>query len=199
MARAIKRALDLLVALVLLLALLPVMIAIALLVKFSSPGPVFFVQERAGRHGRTYHMRKFRTMVSGAHQGAGVHRDDPRITAVGRWLRRSSLDELPQLWHVLVGEMSLVGPRSAPLHVVARMRPGERRRMLVRPGLTGWAQVTVRNSVPWSERIKLDLWYVENWSLWLDLKILWRTAGAVLGGRGLTGPDGCNRGYQNRR
>lgn len=195
MARGIKRGLDAVAAAVLLLALFPALLIIATLVRLSSPGPVFYVQERAGWQGRPLRMLKFRTMVVGAdRQGPGVHRADPRITGVGRWLRRFSLDELPQLLHVLLGEMSLVGPRPAPPPVTAQLTAEQRRRLSVRPGLTGWAQVQGRNALPWEDRIALDLWYVDHWSLGLDLRILVRTVGTVLSGRGLYGPGGWNRG-----
>jgi lipopolysaccharide/colanic/teichoic acid biosynthesis glycosyltransferase len=197
MAPGIKRAADCLGAAAALILLLPVLLVIALAVKASSPGPLFYVQERVGLHGRLFRMIKFRTMAVGADQrGTRVHADDPLITLVGRWLRRFSLDELPQLINVLAGDMSLVGPRPALPRLVDRLTPEQRRRLAVRPGLTGWAQVQGRNALPWSERIVLDVWYVEHWSLWLDLVILWRTVGVVVRGAGLYGPDGWNRGYR---
>ncbi|HLN64702.1 MAG TPA: sugar transferase [Symbiobacteriaceae bacterium] len=193
----VKRVLDGWVAALLLLILLPVLLLLALLVRASSPGPVLYVQERVGRRGRPFRMIKFRTMTVGSDAvTTRLHRDDPRITPVGRWLRRFSLDELPQLFNVLAGEMSLVGPRPAPTRVVERMSPAQRRRLAVRPGLTGWAQVQGRNTLPWADRIVLDLWYVDHWSLWLDLQILYRTVAVVLRGTGLYGPDGWNRGYR---
>jgi exopolysaccharide biosynthesis polyprenyl glycosylphosphotransferase len=197
MAQLVKRAVDMAGALLGLLLLSPVLLAAALAVKRSSPGPVFYVQERVGQGGRPFRLVKFRTMVVGADRhGTRLHESDPLITPVGRWLRRFSLDELPQLFNVLAGEMSLVGPRPAPTRVVERMSPAQRRRLAVRPGLTGWAQVQGRNTLPWADRILLDLWYVDHWSLWLDLQILYRTVAVVLRGTGLYGPDGWNRGYR---
>lgn len=196
MGRMLKRATDIFAAAAALAALLPVLVSIAILIRGTSPGPALYVQQRVGRHGRPFRMLKFRTMVDGPDREAGViHRDDPRITPLGRWLRRYSLDELPQLWHVLTGEMSLVGPRPAPPAVAASFSPAERRRQAMRPGLTGWAQVCGRNALTWPERAALDLWYVDNWSLGLDLAILRRTLAVVVRGEGLYGADGWNRGY----
>lgn len=141
-----------------------------------------------GKDGRVFKIFKFRTMVVNAEKmGAGVfvERDDPRITKVGKWLRNTSLDELPQLINVLRGEMSLVGPRPTLPYQVERYNERQRRRFLMRPGITGWAQVNGRNSLTWPEKIELDIWYVENWSLWLDLKILWKTFFTMLKKEGL--------------
>lgn len=194
MAQALKRCLDWAVAASLLLLLLPFLLAIAVLIRSTSPGPALYIQERVGLHGRRFRVLKFRTMQMGSDRVTTLHESDPRITPIGRWLRRFSLDELPQLWNVLAGDMSLVGPRPALPDLVAGLTPEQRRRLSVRPGLTGWAQVHGRNALPWSERIALDIWYVEHWSLLLDLKVLWRTAGVVFQGAGLYGPDGWNRG-----
>lgn len=197
MAQVVKRSIDLTGALVGLLLLSPVLLAVALAVKLSSPGPVFYVQERVGRGGRPFRLVKFRTMAVGADRhGTRIHEADPLITPVGHWLRRFSLDELPQLCNILAGDMSLVGPRPALPRLVERLSPVERRRLAVRPGLTGWAQVQGRNALPWAERIVLDIWYVDHWSLWLDLQILLRTVAVVLRGAGLYGPNGWNRGYR---
>lgn len=194
--RAIKRLFDGVAAAILLVLLLPVLLVCTALVKATSAGPALYVQDRVGRHGRRFRMLKLRTMHVGADRlGTDIHRDDPVITPVGRWLRRYSLDELPQLWHVLTGEMSLVGPRPAPPEIVDSFSLAERRRESMRPGLTGWAQVSGRNELTWAGRIELDLWYVDHWSFGLDLLILWRTVGVVLGARGLYGRDGWNRGY----
>lgn len=192
----VKRVQDFLIAAVLLLLLSPVLLLLALLVRTTSPGPALYVQERVGRRGRPFRMRKFRTMTVGSDAvTTRLHRDDPRITPVGRWLRRFSLDELPQLWHVLTGEMSLIGPRPALPRLVERLSPEERRRLEMRPGLTGWAQVQGRNELSWAERVALDLWYVDHWSLRLDGEILLRTVGVVLRGAGLYGRNGWNGGY----
>jgi lipopolysaccharide/colanic/teichoic acid biosynthesis glycosyltransferase len=139
---------------------------------------VFFRQRRVGRGGEEFELLKLRTMVVGAERlGAGyaVSEGDPRITRTGRVLRRLSIDELPQLWNVLRGDMSLVGPRPTLAYQVERYTPRQRRRLDVPPGITGWAQIHGRASLPWDERIELDVWYVDNRSLWLDLKILART------------------------
>jgi len=157
----------------------------ALATKLEDGGPVLYRQRRVGLGGREFDLLKLRTMVVGAeHQGAGwaVDRGDPRITRVGRVLRRLSLDELPQLWNVLEGHMSLIGPRPTLAYQVERYTPHQRRRLEVRPGLTGWAQIHGRAALSWDERIDLDVWYVENRSAWLDLRILLRTPAALFSG-----------------
>lgn len=186
--RLVKRALDVGASCLGLAALVPVGLLVAAAIKLDSPGPVFFVQQRAGLNGRPFRAWKFRTMVPEAEtQGLGplTHAGDPRVTRVGRWLRATGLDELPQLWNVLRGEMSLVGPRPTLLYQVERYTPEQRRRLSVRPGLTGWAQVRGRNALTWAERIELDLWYIDHWSLWLDLKILAMTPWVIVTGRGV--------------
>lgn len=189
-----KRALDLAVALPLTVLLAPVMVGIGLWVRRDSPGPALFRQERIGYAGRPFTMLKFRTMVVGAERmGAGlaVSEGDERITRAGAALRRLSLDELPQLLNIVRGDMSLVGPRPTVAFQVARYDARQRRRLLARPGLTGLAQVSGRASIPWSERIEIDVRYVEAWSLRRDLAILLRTALVVLGRRGTyKGPRG---------
>ncbi len=185
-ARALKPALDRLVALaIVVIGALPGL-ALALAVRLDSRGPVFYRQVRVGKNGRVFQMLKFRSMVVGAeHQGAGirVERNDARITRVGRLLRRTSLDELPQVFNILRGEMSVVGPRPGLEFQVAKYTPEQRRRLLVAPGITGWAQVNGRNAIPWDERIRRDLEYVDRISPALDLEILWRTIGTVLNPR----------------
>jgi exopolysaccharide biosynthesis polyprenyl glycosylphosphotransferase len=180
-----------------LLLLAPLMIAIALAVKFSDTGPALFTQTRVGKDGRVFKIYKFRTMVVDAekrlaelraqneHDGVLFKmRRDPRITAVGAHLRKWSLDELPQLFNVLLGEMSLVGPRPALPDETARYADHVRRRLVVKPGLTGLWQVSGRSDLSWDESVRLDLRYVENWSLALDLQILWKTVAVILGGSG---------------
>ena len=169
----------------------PILAAAAVAIKLDG-GPVFYRQRRVGLRGQQFELLKLRTMVVGAErQGAGwiVDQGDPRITRVGRVLRRLSVDELPQLWNVLRGEMSIVGPRPTLAYQVEQYTPRQRRRLDVKPGITGWAQVQGRARLRWSERIELDIWYVENWSFWLDLKILARTPAAFFTGtyRGTTG------------
>jgi lipopolysaccharide/colanic/teichoic acid biosynthesis glycosyltransferase len=170
----------------------PVLALAALGVKLSSRGPVLYRQVRVGKDGADFELLKLRTMVVGAEsQGAGfaVDRGDPRITRVGRLLRRLSLDELPQLWNVVRGDMSLIGPRPTLRYQVERYTPRQRRRLEVKPGITGWAQVHGRAALPWDERIELDVWYVEHRSSWLDLKILAMTPLALFSGtyKGATG------------
>ena len=164
----------------------------ALATKLADGGPVFYRQRRVGKDGVEFELVKLRTMVVGAEQqGAGwaVNRGDPRITSVGRVLRRLSLDELPQLWNVVRGEMSLIGPRPTLAYQVEQYTPRQRKRLDVRPGITGWAQIHGRASLPWEERIELDVWYVEHRSPGVDLKILLRTPRALFGGtyKGSTG------------
>jgi lipopolysaccharide/colanic/teichoic acid biosynthesis glycosyltransferase len=182
------RALDLLLALPATVLTAPLVALLALAVRLESPGAPIYTQVRVGRHGRPFRIYKLRTMVDGAeHIGAGlaINAGDARITRVGAFLRRYSLDELPNLWNVLRGEMSIVGPRPTLQHQVDRYTERQRRRLAVRPGITGWAQVNGRNALPWAERIELDLWYVEHRSLALDLRILARTVRMVFGGDGL--------------
>jgi lipopolysaccharide/colanic/teichoic acid biosynthesis glycosyltransferase len=170
----------------------PALALAALGIKLEDRGPVLYRQRRVGQDGRDFELLKLRTMVVGAErQGDGwaVNRGDPRITRVGRLLRRVSLDELPQLWNVVRGEMSLVGPRPTLRYQVEQYTPRQRRRLEVKPGITGWAQVHGRASLPWDERIELDVWYVEHRSPWLDLKILAKTPAALVRGtyKGQTG------------
>ena len=170
----------------------PFLAAAALAIKLDDGGPVLYRQRRVGHHGEEFDLLKLRTMVVGAEkQGAGwaVNRGDPRITRAGRLLRRLSLDELPQFWNVLRGDMSLIGPRPTLSYQVEQYTPQQRRRLEVKPGLTGWAQIHGRAALPWDERIELDVWYVENRSPWLDLKILVRTPLALFRGtyKGETG------------
>ena len=187
-----NRALDVATAGLGLLVASPALALAALAIKLEDGGPVLYRQTRVGRDAADFELLKLRTMVVGAEgQGAGyaVDRGDPRITRVGRVLRRLSIDELPQLWNVVRGEMSLIGPRPTLRYQVERYSDRQRRRLEVRPGITGWAQVHGRASLPWSDRIELDVWYVENRSPWVDLKILARTPFALFGGtyKGETG------------
>ena len=173
-----KRALDVVGAALALTVASPLLGLAALAVRLEDGGPFLYRQRRVGLNGKEFELLKVRTMIVGAeHQGAGwaVDAGDPRITRTGRVLRRLSLDELPQLWNVVRGDMSLVGPRPTLAYQVERYTPRQRRRLDVRPGITGWAQVNGRATLPWEDRIELDLWYVDNRSLWLDLKILART------------------------
>jgi lipopolysaccharide/colanic/teichoic acid biosynthesis glycosyltransferase len=184
----IRRAVDI-AASALLLALASPVLALAIVaIRLESSGPAIYRQRRIGLGGRPFEVLKLRTMVQGAEgigAGLAVNVDDPRITRVGGLLRRTSLDELPNLLNVLRGEMSLIGPRPTLPGQVASYTPRQRGRLAIRPGITGWAQVNGRASLPWSERIELDLHYIEHRSLALDLRILWRTLAIVLGGSGL--------------
>jgi exopolysaccharide biosynthesis polyprenyl glycosylphosphotransferase len=194
-----KQLIDFIGAFLLLLLTLPLLVVVGLIIRFTSPGPVFFRQERAGLNGRPFTMYKFRTMVTNAEQlkqelaalnemSGPVFKltHDPRVTPIGRWLRKFSLDEFPQLFNVIRGDMSLVGPRPLPIYEVARFDdPAHRRRLSMRPGLTCLWQVSGRSQLTkFEEWVRLDLQYIDNWSLWLDLKILLRTIPVVLLGTG---------------
>jgi lipopolysaccharide/colanic/teichoic acid biosynthesis glycosyltransferase len=188
----VKRAFDVAASSLMLFVASPVLAGSAAAIVLEDRGPVLYRQRRVGRDGVEFELLKLRTMVVGAEKmGAGlaVNQGDPRITKVGRLLRRLSLDELPQLWNVLRGDMSLVGPRPTLAYQVERYTPRQRRRLEVKPGITGWAQVHGRARLPWDERIELDVWYVEHRSFWLDLKILAKTPGALMSGtyKGATG------------
>jgi exopolysaccharide biosynthesis polyprenyl glycosylphosphotransferase len=201
--RVAKRCLDAVLAALLILVLLPVFAVVAVMVRLSSPGPIIFAQERIGKNGRPFTLYKFRTMrrdsdpaihraymqalMAGRARPEGDAfklRNDPRLIPVGRILRRSSLDELPQLFNVLRGDMSLVGPRPALRYEVELYSPLERRRLSVKPGLTGLWQVSGRSRLTFVEMVALDLAYIDGWSLWRDLKIIARTPVAVAFGRG---------------
>jgi len=193
----IVRVLDLVLAGIGSVVSAPLVAVLAIAVRLETPGSPIYRQVRVGLEGRTFEIYKLRTMVSGAEfTGAGlaIAEGDARITRVGEFLRRTSLDELPNLWNVLRGEMSVVGPRPTVSSQVQRYTPRQRGRLAVRPGLTGWAQVNGRASLPWPERIELDLWYVEHRSLALDLRILARTVSMVLRGGGVY--KGATGGWQ---
>jgi lipopolysaccharide/colanic/teichoic acid biosynthesis glycosyltransferase len=188
----LTRALDVLLAAALLVVTAPLLALAALAIRLESRGPVFYRQLRVGRNGQPFELWKLRTMVPGAESmGAGIYvlEGDPRITRTGRLLRRFSLDELPNLVNVLRGEMSIVGPRPTVREQVDRYTDRQRRRLEVRPGITGWAQINGRTSLAWPQRIELDVWYVEHRSLRLDLRILARTARMLATGHGLYSED----------
>ncbi len=170
----------------------PALAVAAVAIKLDDGGPILYRQRRVGLQGEGFELVKLRTMTVGAErQGAGyaVNEGDPRITRAGRTLRRLSVDEIPQLWNVVRGDMSLIGPRPTLAYQVEQYTPRQRRRLEVNPGITGWAQIHGRARLPWDERIELDVWYVEHRSRWLDLKILARTPAALFGGtyKGETG------------
>jgi lipopolysaccharide/colanic/teichoic acid biosynthesis glycosyltransferase len=184
----IRRGVDIVASSLALLVSAPALALAALAIRRESPGAVIYRQRRIGLDGRPFEVLKLRTMVHGAeHIGPGlaINENDSRITRVGAFLRRTSLDEVPNLVNVLRGEMSLIGPRPTLPLQVEQYSERQRGRLALKPGITGWAQVNGRASLPWSARIELDLYYIEHRSLALDLKILWRTAALVLGGSGL--------------
>jgi len=184
----VKRSVDIVCAMTGLAVLFPLLLVVATAILIDSGRPVFFLQERIGLHGRTFRIIKFRTMTRDAEQrtkGQWITAGNPYVTPVGRFLRKTSLDELPELVNVLKGYMSLVGPRPTLPEQVAAYDVSQRRRLEVRPGITGWAQVNGRNSISWTERIKLDVWYIDHWTPWLDVRILLMTIGQVLRQRGV--------------
>jgi lipopolysaccharide/colanic/teichoic acid biosynthesis glycosyltransferase len=190
--RGLPRAADLMIAAIALVIASPLLLAAALAIKLGSRGPVIYRQPRVGQHGRVFDLFKLRTMRKGADPigvGTAVIADDPRVTRVGRLLRRFALDELPNLANVLRGEMAMVGPRATLPAQVALYTPRQKRRLELRPGVTGWAQTHGRAGIPWEERIELDVWYVEHRSPALDLRILAMTPLVLLRGQGMISPD----------
>jgi lipopolysaccharide/colanic/teichoic acid biosynthesis glycosyltransferase len=188
----LSRPLDIVIATALLVVASPLLLVAAIAIRLESRGPAVYRQRRVGRHGEPFDLYKLRTMVSGAEAiGAGIYvlEGDARITRTGRRLRRFSLDELPNLLNVLKGEMAIVGPRPTIQEQVDRYTERQRRRLEVKPGITGWAQINGRASLPWPDRIELDVWYVDNRSLKLDLRILAKTARMLATGHGLYSED----------
>ncbi|MFY0990305.1 sugar transferase [Halomonas sp. C05BenzN] len=181
-----KRLLDILLALVALMLLSPLLAAVALLVRLTLGSPVLFRQTRPGLNGRPFPMIKFRTMREAVDARGNPLPNEERMTRVGQWLRASSLDELPELWNVLRGDMSLVGPRPLLMEYLPLYDAHQLRRHEVRPGVTGWAQVNGRNALTWDEKFDLDVWYVDHRSLWLDLRILLLTVKKVVVREGIT-------------
>lgn len=193
--RIIKRIIDFLGALIGLIFLSPFFLILAILIKLDSPGSVFFRYERIGKGGNKFKPFKFRTMVRGAMEtglGYNISEGDERITRIGEFIRKWGIDELPQLIDVLRGEMSLVGPRPTFQYQVEKYNDFQKKRLLVRPGITGWAVVHGRNLLSWKERIKYDIWYIENWSLRLDFEILFKTISLIIFRRGVYGREGIN-------
>jgi lipopolysaccharide/colanic/teichoic acid biosynthesis glycosyltransferase len=183
-----KRAVDIGISGVLLVVASPLVAALAVLIRWRLGRPVLFVQQRPGQHGVPFRIHKFRTMTEARGPDGVLLPDEQRLTSLGRFLRSTSLDELPELWDVLRGDMSLVGPRPLLMEYLDRYTPEEARRHDVKPGITGWAQVNGRNETSWEERLALDVWYVEHHSLSLDLKILVKTLAAVVARRGVSAP-----------
>jgi len=184
----IKEIFDRVVSFIALAILLPLFLVVAILIKLDSPGPVFFLQDRVGKDGKIFKVFKFRTMTSDAPEktkGKYIDKSNPYVTRVGKILRRTGIDELPQLINVLKGEMSLVGPRPTLPYQVAKYNEHQTKRLLMKPGITSWALIHGRNKLTWPERIEYDVWYVEHWSFWLDIKILFKTVWVVASGEGL--------------
>lgn len=184
--RVVKRGLDVVVSAVALVVAAVPMAVLAVAIRFSMGSPVLFRQQRPGLHEAPFTLLKFRTMRDPRPGEDAVASDDDRITGLGRWLRRTSMDELPGLWNVLRGDLSLVGPRPLLMAYLPRYSAEQRRRHDVRPGLTGLTQVEGRNTLTWEEHFDLDLWYIDHWSLWLDAKILLRTVREVVTGSGVS-------------
>lgn len=180
--RLIKSLLDRLVAAIALLVFSPILISVAIAIYIRMGRPIFFTQPRPGKDSKIFTFYKFRTMTDERDADGNLLPDAQRLTALGQFLRKTSLDELPQLWNVLIGDMSLVGPRPLLIRYLDRYTPEQARRHQVKPGITGWAQVNGRRLLDgfWEQKFKLDVWYVDNWSLWLDLKILFLTVWQVL-------------------
>ncbi|MFO0916128.1 MAG: sugar transferase [Pirellulales bacterium] len=178
--RVPKRLLDLAIAVPAAVVAAPVIALVGLLIRWQMGSPVLFRQQRAGYLGEPFYIYKFRTMLNTRDAQGVLLPDEQRLTRLGSWLRRLSLDELPQLWNVLWGEMSLVGPRPLLMQYLPRYSPEQARRHLVRPGITGWAQVNGRNALTWPEKFRLDVWYVDHVSYWVDLKVLALTAWRVV-------------------
>ncbi len=176
----IKSILDRLVAAIALLIFSPILLTVAIAIYFRMGSPIFFTQPRPGKDSKIFTFYKFRTMTDERDADGNLLPDAQRLTALGQFLRKTSLDELPQLWNVLIGDMSLVGPRPLLVRYLDRYTPEQARRHQVKPGITGWVQVNGRNNRAWEEKFNLDVWYVDNWSLWLDLKILFLTVFKVL-------------------
>ena len=184
--RGIKRVADAFAALVALALLSPLIVVVALLVRAKLGSPILFRQERPGLDGRPFTLVKFRTMLNARDESGALRPDAERMTPFGRWLRASSVDELPELWNVLKGEMSLVGPRPLLMHYLPLYSPEQARRHNVRPGVTGWAQINGRNAISWDEKFAFDVWYVDNWSLMLDAKILLASVISVFSRHGIS-------------
>lgn len=182
----IKRPFDFLVALFALLALYPFLIVIAVLVRLKLGSPILFKQERPGLYGQPFMMMKFRTMTDERNKNGDLLPDDKRLTPFGKFLRSTSLDELPELINVLKGDMSLVGPRPLLMQYLDRYTPDQARRHEVKPGITGWAQINGRNAISWEDRLQLDVWYVDHLSLWLDFKVLLMTVAKVVKREGIS-------------
>lgn len=193
----VKRLLDITISLIALIFLLPLMLLIYLLVIINLGSPAFFLQERVGKDNKIFKMIKFRTMKNYTDKNGNLLSDNERVTKFGSFLRSFSLDELPELINILKGDMSLVGPRALLVQYLGLYNDEQIRRHEVLPGLTGWAQINGRNSITWSEKFKLDVWYVDNWSLWLDIKIFFLTFWKVLKREGINQSESVTMEYFN--
>ena len=193
----VKRLLDITISLIALIFLLPLMLLIYLLVIINLGSPAFFLQERVGKDNKIFKMIKFRTMKNSTDKNGNLLSDNERVTKFGSFLRSFSLDELPELINILKGDMSLVGPRALLVQYLGLYNDEQIRRHEVLPGLTGWAQINGRNSITWSEKFKLDIWYVDNWSLWLDIKIFFLTFWKVLKREGINQSESVTMEYFN--
>ena len=193
----VKRLLDITISLIALIFLLPLMSLIYLLVIINLGSPAFFLQERVGKDNKIFKMIKFRTMKNSTDKNGNLLSDNERVTKFGGFLRSFSLDELPELINILKGDMSLVGPRALLVQYLGLYNDEQIRRHEVLPGLTGWAQINGRNSITWSEKFKLDVWYVDNWSLWLDIKIFFLTFWKVLKREGINQSESVTMEYFN--
>ena len=195
----VKRLLDITISLIALIFLLPLMLLIYLSVRINLGSPAFFLQERVGKDNKIFKMIKFRTMKNSTDKNGSLLSDNERVTKFGGFLRSFSLDELPELINILKGDMSLVGPRALLVQYLGLYNDEQIRRHEVLPGLTGWAQINGRNSITWSEKFKLDVWYVDNWSLWLDIKIFFLTFWKVLKREGINQSESVTMEYFNGR
>lgn len=193
----VKRLLDITISLIALIFLLPLMLLIYLLVIINLGSPALFLQERVGKDNKIFKMIKFRTMKNSTDKNGNLLSDNERVTKFGSFLRSFSLDELPELINILKGDMSLVGPRALLVQYLGLYNDEQIRRHEVLPGLTGWAQINGRNSITWSEKFKLDVWYVDNWSLWLDIKIFFLTFWKVLKREGINQSESVTMEYFN--
>jgi len=183
-----KRVFDLLISLALLVLLSPILLLISFLIFAVDGLPLFFCQDRPGLGGKIFRIYKFRTMKTARRSFGALRPDEERITGFGKFLRRTSLDELPELLNVIKGEMSLVGPRPLLVQYLGRYSPEQARRHEVLPGITGWAQINGRNAITWDEKFLLDIWYVDHWSFWLDIRIILISFWKVLSGEGISQP-----------
>ena len=181
-----SRIVDLVISIICLILLLPGMTVLGICIRLALSRPILYRQLRPGKHGRPFLMYKFRTMTDERDAGGNLLPDELRLTRLGKFLRATSLDELPELFNVLKGDMSLVGPRPLLMEYLSLYTPEQARRHEVKPGITGWAQVNGRNAISWEEKFRLDVWYVDNQSLWLDMKILWMTLVKVLRREGIS-------------